>query len=381
MLTNKRIGILGGGQLGKMVCEAAAKWHLHVAIMDTSTDMPAANYCSQFIEGNFKSYDDVIQFGNTVDIISVEIEHVNIDALDHLKTRGIQVYPDPAILRKIIDKGLQKQLYISKGMPTAPFILVKNKEEILTKIGSNEIRYPFVQKSRTEGYDGRGVAVINHQEDLEKIMDTPSVIEQKIDIKTELGVIVARNPQGQIEVFPPVEMKFDQEANLLDELICPAQLDPGILLQAINLARELAEQIEIIGLLAVELFVDKDDRLFVNEIAPRPHNSGHHTIEACNVSQFEQFIRAIADFPLLPPVCQKPSVMINLLGEPGYSGNAILSGAEEVLGMDQVFIHWYGKKQTKPARKMGHVTILGDSIQEAHSKALDIRKILKVIST
>lgn len=380
MLTNKRIGILGGGQLGKMVCEAVAKWHLHVAIMDVSSDMPAANYCTQFIEGNFKSYDDVIQFGNTVDVLSVEIEHVNIDALDHLKQRGIEIYPDPEILRKIIDKGMQKQLYLSKGIPTAPFKLVKNKEEIILKINKGEIQFPFVQKSRTEGYDGRGVSVIHHDGDLDKIMDTASVIEQKIDIKAEIGVIVARNANGQIEVFPPVEMKFDPEDNVLDELICPAQLDPDIMLQAINLSRELAGQTDIIGLLAVELFLDHDNQLFVNEIAPRPHNSGHHTIEGCNVSQFEQFARAILNFPLIPPICEEASVMINLLGEPGHSGPAVLSGIEEIIAMDKVHIHWYGKKLTKPARKMGHVTILGDNILEAHMKAMYIKEHLRVIS-
>lgn len=380
MLSNKRIGILGGGQLGKMVCEAVSKWHQHIAVMDVSNDMPAANYCTQFIEGNFKSYDDVIQFGNTVDVISVEIEHVNIEALDHLKSRGVKVYPDPDILRKIIDKGLQKQLYISKGMPTAPFILVKNKEDILKKITSNEIQFPFVQKSRTEGYDGRGVAVIHHDGELDKIMDIPSVIEKKINIKTELGVIVARNPQGQVEVFPPVEMKFNQEANLLDELVCPAQLDPENLERAVNLSRKLAEQTQIIGLLAVELFIDTDDQLFVNEIAPRPHNSGHHTIEACNVSQFEQFARAILGFPLIAPVCSKASVMINLLGESGYQGTAILTGTEDIMAMEGVHIHWYGKKETKSARKMGHVTILDDNILDAHMKAMYIKEKLKVIS-
>ncbi|NUQ24214.1 MAG: 5-(carboxyamino)imidazole ribonucleotide synthase [Saprospiraceae bacterium] len=375
-----RLGILGGGQLGKMLALSAGNWHLPVWILDEAGDFPAASYATTFVKGDFRNYDDVYHFGQMVDVITVEIEHVNTAALVQLEKEGKIVHPSPAQLELIKDKGLQKQLYAEKGLPNASFQLFSDEKSVQEAITNSTISFPFVQKSRTAGYDGRGVAVIQSAADLPKLLPGACVIEPLVDIDKELSVIVARNENGEIQAFPVVEMDFNPDANLVEWLLCPAQIDPAIEKEADQLARRTIEAFGICGLLAVELFLTKSGELLINEVAPRPHNSGHHTIESCYTSQFEQHIRAVLNLPLGSTKMKSASVMLNLLGEPGYAGPAYYDGLEACLGMEGVNIHIYGKAQTKPYRKMGHVTVLGDTLAEALEKAQRVKERLRVLA-
>lgn len=380
MVSEKKIGILGGGQLGKMLCEAGSPWHLDLHILDKELSMPAAQYCSSFTEGNFKNYEDVMAFGKGMDILTIEIEHVNIDALFDLQKAGVKVLPKPEALVQIIDKGLQKQFYQNHDIPTAPFHLYESKLEILEALYQGHIQLPFVQKTRKEGYDGRGVQVIHNQEELGNIVDIPSVIEEMVTIDREVAVISARNPKGQVETFEPVDMKFKPGANLLDVLVCPAGLCTEEHDTIIGIAEKIIKKLDIHGLLAIEFFIDKNGHIFVNEVAPRPHNSGHHTIENNTVSQFEQHLRAILDFPLVTPKTLWPTVMINVLGEAGFQGTPEIKGLNSLLSTSESYFHWYGKKTTKPYRKMGHLTFIGKDIETAMRKASEIRKEIRIIA-
>lgn len=378
--TEINLGILGGGQLGKMLAIAAAPWHLPLRILDQSKTFPAAPFSHFFMEGSFKEYEDVLSFGKTCDYLTIEIEHVNVEALFQLEKEGKVIHPRPHALQIIKDKGLQKEFYKKKNLPTAAFHLVANESAIKIALEAGKIHYPFVQKTRTAGYDGKGVAVIKNESALDKLLPGPSVIEPLVDIAKELAVIVARNGQGQIEAFPPVEMIFNPTANLVEFLLCPAKADPLILKQAINLAKTTIEAYDICGLLAVELFLTKDQEILINEVAPRPHNSGHHTIESCFTSQFEQHLRGVLNLPLGSTQVKIPSVMLNLLGHPGHSGKAVYQGLEECLAMEGVKIHLYGKTMTKPFRKMGHVTVLNEDVEQALSIAKKVKEKLKVIA-
>jgi 5-(carboxyamino)imidazole ribonucleotide synthase len=314
-----------------------------------------------------------------VDMITFEIENVNIKALQKLKAEGKKIFPDPDALEIIQDKGLQKEFYQNNQIPSPQFFLFKNKAEIIAASENDSIPFPFVQKLRQGGYDGKGVAVIRSQNDLKNLLEGASLIEKLVEIQTEISVIVARNQKGEIKCFPVVEMEFN-EANMVEKLICPSSLNEKILQQANEIATKIISSLNLCGLLAVEMFVDKNNVVWVNEIAPRPHNSGHHTIESVITSQYEQLLRAIFNFPLGSTQLKMPSVMINLLGESGYEGAVRYEGLTDCMGIEGVKIHLYGKKITKPYRKMGHVTVLATTIEEAKVKADIAKKKLKVKS-
>lgn len=375
-----KIGILGGGQLGKMMSMAVAKWHMSLSFLDKSSSFPAGLLTHSFTEGDFKNYDDVYQFGQDKDIITVEIEHVNTEALKALEAEGKIVHPAPAKLELIKDKGLQKQFYRKNHLPTAPFELFESKAAILKALQNGKLKFPFVQKSRTAGYDGKGVTVINSYADQDNIMDTPSVVEEKVKIKKELSVIVARNPSGEIRTFPLVEMDFNPSANLVEYLFCPAEVNEMVIQKATLLAIDIAEKMEICGLLAVEEFLTEENKILINEVAPRPHNSGHHTIESCYTSQFEQHIRAIMDLPLGSTKLKHPAVMVNLLGHSAFQGRPYYEGLSTAMEEEGVNVHIYGKEETRPFRKMGHITIIAEYLSEARNKAKKVKEMLISIS-
>lgn len=370
------IGILGGGQLGKMFLQKAYDFNIDFFVLDPDANCSCSKICKNFSVGDFKDFDTVYNFGKKVDLITIEIEHVNIEALEKLEKEGKKVFPQPAVLRIIQDKGLQKEFYKQNNIPTSPFVLVDNREDI----HQHKILLPVMQKMRKGGYDGKGVKPIKTENDISNAFDAPSVLEAFADIAMEISVIVARNESGEKKTFPVVEMVFNPEVNLVDNLLSPARISAALEKQAEEIALKIADKLKIVGVLAVEMFITKAGEILVNEMAPRPHNSGHHTIEANITSQYEQHLRAIMNWPLGDTSIIKPSVMLNLLGHRDYSGEAILSGLDEVLKISGVKPHWYGKSITKPFRKMGHITILGESIEDVLDKAEKIRGVLKVIA-
>ena len=373
-----KVGMLGGGQLGKMLALAAHNWDVTTWALDGSKTFPAGPVVAHFVEGNFKNYDDVYAFGKQVDVLTIEIEHVNTEALLQLEKEGVKVHPSPSALNIIKDKGLQKEFYKKNNLPTSPFKLWANGAAIKNAINSGELKFPFVQKSREAGYDGKGVAVIKSEKDLNLLMDMPSMIEEMVDIGVEIAVVVARNESGEVKAFPPVAMEFNPVANLVEFLVCPAGLDEKIAQQAEELAIQTINAYNICGLLAVELFLSKNGELLINEVAPRPHNSGHHTIDSCYTSQYEQHLRGILNLPLGSTKMKTASVMVNLLGEPEFTGLANYEGLETCLKMEEVKVHLYGKAITKPFRKMGHVTVLDADLENAKIKARQVKELLKV---
>jgi 5-(carboxyamino)imidazole ribonucleotide synthase len=378
---NQKIGILGGGQLGKMLCQAGSKLGLDITILEKDHSFPAFQVCSSYVCGDITSYDDVMRFGENMDIITIEIENVNVDALADLEKAGKKVYPPTDALRVIKDKGKQKMFYEGNGFPTSDFELLHGKDELIQLVMNQKLDYPFVQKSRTDGYDGKGVHIVRKNEDLETLLEGPCLVETMVDISKEIAVIVARNPSGEMMTFPSVEMHFHPTANLVEFLFCPSSLTPDEESKAKELAKNLAQKLNVVGLLAVEMFVDKNGEILINEVAPRPHNSGHHTIEACVTSQYEMHLRAILDLPLGSTALIRPAVMVNLLGEEGFTGDTFYEGIEDCLKLGGVYPHLYGKKETKPFRKMGHVTIVEKSLDDAIVKAKFVQNHLKVISS
>lgn len=377
----KTLGILGGGQLGKMLCQAASPWHQVVHILDSNDDYPAAPYATKFVAGNFKSEADVLAFGRTVDVLTIEIEHIDTKALHQLAKEGIEVYPQPDVIDTIKDKGLQKRFYKKHGLPTAPFELFEDETYVIEAVNEGRWRFPFVQKVRTGGYDGRGVALIRNQADLEeKLLKGPCLLEELADIDKELAAVVARGTDGSIRVFPCVEMEFHPTANLVEYLLCPAAISGDTQTAVNELAQSVADAFQIVGLLAVELFLNKDGSIWINEVAPRPHNSGHHTIEACITSQYQQHLRAILGLPLGDTDLIRPAAMANILGEDGHTGPAVYENWDKVLAIPEVYPHLYGKATTKPFRKMGHLTATGDTIAQARERAEQAKRLLKVIS-
>ena len=377
--TEFKVGMLGGGQLGKMMAIAGANWHLPLYALDKSSQFPAAPVVHHLFEGNFNDYDDVYQFGKKMDVLTIEIEHVNTEALARLQEEGVVVHPAPDKLDIIKDKGLQKQFYADHNLPSSPFRLWDSKEELLTATQNGSRPYPFVQKSRTAGYDGKGVAVIQSAADLDKVLAGPCLTEELVEIEKELAVIVARNPSGEIAAFPAVEMEFNPVANLVEFLLCPAQVEEAVAKKAEQLARSVIEQFDLCGLLAVELFLTKSGDILINEVAPRPHNSGHHTIDSCYTSQFEQHLRAILDLPLGSTRMKTPvGIMVNLLGAPGHTGAARYEGLDACLAMECVYLHLYGKSDTRPYRKMGHATIVGDEVDATREKARRVMETLRI---
>ena len=374
-----KVGVLGGGQLGKMLSLPAANWDLPLYFLDQSKTFPAG-IAGNIIVGSFQSYEDVLNFGRQMDVVTIEIEHVNTEALHQLKKEGIIVHPDPVAIDLIKDKGRQKQFYQEKQIPTSPFQLFDNAPSIRKAINTGLLKIPFVQKSRKAGYDGKGVMVISKESQLDQLMDTPSVVENLVDIQKELAVVVARNERGEIKAFPTVEMVFNPTANLVECLLCPAQVTDAINKQAQELAIATMEAFKVCGVLAVEMFLTPDDQLMVNEVAPRPHNSGHHTIESCYTSQFEQHLRGILNLPLGDTSIIQPAAMVNILGTPPHVGFPQYEGLESAFTTSGAYVHVYGKTMTKPFRKMGHVTVLNKDIEWAHQEALKLLNTMKVIS-
>lgn len=375
-----KLGIICGGQLGRMLGLAASNWDVKTWVLDATPDCPASKTCDHHVIGHHMDYDAVFQFGKQVDLLTFEIEHVNLDALRKLKEEGLNIYPDPELLAIIQDKGLQKEFYAKNEIPTSPFRLWNDRAEILEAIKNGNIKYPFVQKSRAAGYDGKGVSVVMNENHLNKLMDTPSMVEDAVNIDKELSVIVARNPKGETSCYPIVDMVFNHEANLVDYLICPAGVSSDIELKCQKIALEIANKLDLVGLLAVEFFLSKSGEIIVNECAPRTHNSGHHTIESNYTSQFEQQIRAVLNMPLGDTSIKSPAVMVNLIGEDGYTGDVKYDGFEDVLRIKGAHPHIYGKSTTKPFRKMGHITVLGHTIEEAIKNAKKVQSTIKVIS-
>lgn len=379
-MIQQKIGILGGGQLGKMLCQEASKLGIRLHILEKDDTFPSAGVCPDISYGDFKNYDDVLAFGRKMDVVTVEIEAVNTEALHQLEKEGISVFPQPAILDLIKDKGDQKSWYIDHDIPTVPFELFGNADTVRNAVKAGKWSIPFVQKSRKDGYDGQGVKVIKSLEDLNEILDCPCLLEEMANIEKEISVIVARNQSGDIKSFPVVEMEFHPTANLVEFLFSPSEVSKDIKERATELAETVAEKMGIVGLLAVELFLTKTGDILVNEVAPRPHNSGHQTIEGNVVSQYGQHIRAILNLPLGDTSMRGASVMVNILGEPGFQGPAYYEGLDESLKISGANIHLYGKAVTKPFRKMGHATIVDSSLEGAIEKAKKLKSTLKVIT-
>lgn len=371
-----KLGILGGGQLGRMFIQEAINLDVSVHIMDESEVAPSRELANHFTFGNILNYDDVYNFGKDKDVLTIEIENVNVKALYQLEKEGVKVFPQPRVIEMVQDKGVQKQFYKDNDIATAPFFLIENRNEISSYI----TEMPFMQKMRVGGYDGKGVTALKTEDDILTSFDAPSVLEKFVDFEKELSVIVARNEKGEVTSFPVVEQEFNTEANLIEFLISPANVSAEIEEQAKLVAEKIISTLEMVGLLAVELFLTKEGEILVNEIAPRPHNSGHQTIEGNITSQYEQHLRSVLNLPLGSTDIIEASVMLNLLGEKGYTGKVYYKGLEDVLKLKGVKPHIYGKAITKPFRKMGHVTIVNTSLDKAKEIAEEVKEVLKVIS-
>ncbi len=372
----KKAGILGGGQLGRMLLQAAANYPVETFVMENDNECPAAHLCSHFIKGDISNFDDVYNFGKGLDAITIEIESVNENALEKLAEEGVKIYPSPTALKTIKNKILQKEFYKKNEIPTSAFIVTQNLNELEQHISF----LPAVHKIGIGGYDGRGVQVIKTKDEISKGFDAPGVLEKMIAIKKEVAIIIAVNDKKETVIYPPVDMIFDPLLNLLDYQLSPADISEKNLWKAEAIALKVVKSLNSSGIFAVELFIDQNDDVFVNETAPRVHNSGHHTIEANYSSQFDMLWRVMLDYPLGNTEHILPAAIVNLLGADGYNGDVCYEGLEEVLQIDNAFVHIYGKKQTKPGRKMGHVTILSKERQELIHQANRIKNTLKVVS-
>ncbi|MGK7394623.1 MAG: 5-(carboxyamino)imidazole ribonucleotide synthase [Candidatus Cyclobacteriaceae bacterium M3_2C_046] len=373
---NFRLGVVGGGQLGRMLIQSAIDFNIDVSVLDPDENAPCKSIATDFKVGSLTDHETVYQFGQKCDLITIEIENVSTSALKQLAAEGKKVFPQPEIIELIQDKRKQKQFYQDHKIPTAPFVLTENRAEVETLQGF----LPAVHKLGQAGYDGRGVQKLYSELDLEKAFDEPGLLEKMIDFEKELSVIVARNQRGEMKAFPLVELVFHPEHNLVEYLFSPADVSSESASRALNLAKEVIEKLDMIGLLAVEMFLEKDGTLLVNEIAPRTHNSGHHTIESNFTSQFEQHLRAILNMPLGDVREKIPAAMVNLLGEPGHTGLARYQGLDQVLALSGAHVHLYGKKLTKPFRKMGHVTIIDKDMAGLKEKAIFVKENLKVMT-
>ena len=371
-----RIGILGGGQLGRMLLQAAANYPVETYVLENDEHCPAAHLCHQFSKGNIADYDDVYNFGKGLDALTIEIEAVNVEALEKLESEGVRIYPKPSTLKIIKDKILQKQFYKDNEIPTSEFVITQSKSELNQHINF----LPAVHKIGMGGYDGRGVELMKTKDDFEKGFDAPAVLEKLVSIKKEIAVIIAVDDKGNNALYPSVDMVFDNRLNLLEYQISPADLPEKILWKVEAVALKVVKDLKSPGIFAVELFVDIDDNVFVNETAPRVHNSGHHTIEANYSSQFDMLWRVMLNYPMGSTEHILPAAIVNLLGEPENNGPAVYAGLKEILSIDNVFVHIYGKKETKPGRKMGHITILSKEKQELIHQANRIKQTLKVLS-
>ena len=375
-----KLGILGGGQLGKMLLYDAKRYDLHTKVMDSNFEVPCARLADEFILGDITNYDDVINFGNKVDIFTVEIEKINTDALLFLEKKGKKIFPSSVTLKIIQNKTQQKEFYQKNNLPTSRFKNYSNIDELKSNFEKDNFKFPFVWKSSRFGYDGKGVKIIKKFDDLNFSYDEECLIEEKISIKKELSVIVARNIDGEMKCFPVVEMEFNDKSNLVEYVMCPANISSDIESRAIEIAMKASEKFNMVGLLAVELFLDVNDKIIINEVAPRPHNSGHHTIECCMTSQFDQHIRSILNLPLGETQILIPGIMVNLVGENKVEGNVVYQNINDIFEIPGVFIHIYGKKKSRLDRKMGHITIVNKDISKAIEIGKKIKKKIKVIS-
>lgn len=376
--SNFKLGILGGGQLGKMMLFDTRKFDIQTYVLDPSNEAPCKIACNKFFQGNLMDFDTVYNFGKQVDVLTFEIELVNLDALEKLESEGISVFPSPRTLRLIQNKGIQKDFYSNNAIPTAAYKRFENLEAL--KAESSNLKLPFVWKCTEFGYDGMGVKIIRTQSDLDNLPNVECISEEMIPFKNELSVIVCRNVSGEIKTYPVVEMEFHPEANQVEYVICPARIDDKVAEKARAIALNVSEKFNHVGLLAVEMFQTIDDEIIVNEVAPRPHNSGHHTIEASFTSQFENHIRAILDLPLGNTDSKVAGIMVNLVGEEGFSGKVVYENIQTIMGWNGVTPHIYGKKETRPFRKMGHVTIVNEDMVAARKIAEKVKNTIRVIS-
>jgi len=378
--SNFKLGILGGGQLGRMLLTETQKLDIYTSILDPNKNAPCAAICNKFVVGNLLDFDAVYNFGKTVDLLTIEIENVNLDALDKLEGEGLTIYPKPKDLRIIQSKARQKNFYIDHKIPTAEFSHYAYLEELKHSIENNIIEFPFVWKAARFGYDGTGVKIVRNIEDLENLPAVECITEKLIPFKNELAVIVARNTDGEVKTYPVVEMEFHPEANQVEYVICPARIDDTVAKKAQEVALKVVSDLNFIGLLAVEMFQTENDEILVNEVAPRPHNSGHYSIESSYTNQFEQHLRAILNLPLGNTESKVAGIMVNLVGEEGFSGAVSYNNIVEILKIDGVTPHIYGKKETRPFRKMGHVTIVNSDISKAREIAQKVKETIRVIS-
>ncbi|AEH01358.1 5-(carboxyamino)imidazole ribonucleotide synthase [Lacinutrix sp. 5H-3-7-4] len=378
--SNFKLGILGGGQLGKMMLYDTRKFDITTFVLDPSDQAPCKLACNAFTQGDLMDFDTVYNFGKQVDILTFEIENVNVDALEKLENEGVKVYPSSKNLRTIQNKAKQKLFYLDHNLPTSQFSRFAYASEIEDAILNGGLKFPFVWKSAQFGYDGTGVKVVRSLEDLKDLPKGECITEELIDFKNELAVIVARNPDGDIKTYPVVEMEFHPEANQVEYVICPARIPIDIAKKAQEVALKVSKAYNHVGLLAVEMFLTKDDNILINEVAPRPHNSGHQTIEASYTSQFEQHIRAILNLPLGNTDSKLGGIMVNLVGAENYTGDVVYKNIADIMEMDGVTPHIYGKKQTRPFRKMGHVTIVNKDLNVARQVAEKVKNTIKVIS-
>jgi 5-(carboxyamino)imidazole ribonucleotide synthase len=372
----QKIGILGGGQLGRMLLQAAANYPVETYVLENDAECPAAHLCHHFTKGDIRNFDDVYHFGKQLHAVTIEIENVNVEALEKLESEGVKIFPRPAVLKLIKNKILQKEYYRSNDIPSAEFVITKD----LFELKLQEAFIPAVHKSAEGGYDGRGVQIIKTKEDIEKGFDAPAVLEKLIPVHKEIAQMIAVNEKGDSALYPPVEMVFDPHLNLLDYQVCPADIEKRVLWKIEAIALSVVRNFKSAGIFAVELFINKDGDVFVNETAPRVHNSGHHTIEAHYSSQFDMLWRIMLGYPLGNTGHILPSIMVNLIGTEGHTGEAKYEGLDEVLKIENAFVHIYGKKQTKPGRKMGHVTIMSREKQDLTHKANIVKHTLKVKS-
>ncbi len=375
-----KLGILGGGQLGKMMLTETRKFDIQTYVVDPSAEAPCQFGATQFFQGSLNDYDTVMNLGNQVDVLTIEIENVNLEALETLENEGKKVYPSPKTLRLISNKGNQKDFYTQNNIPTAPYKRYKTLQSLRIDAENGLVELPFVWKATEGGYDGNGVKVVRQITDLENLPETECIAETMIPFKNELAVIVARSASGEIKTYPVVEMEFHPEANQVEYVICPARIDETVANNAREIALKVSESFNHVGLLAVEMFQTADDEILVNEVAPRPHNSGHYSIEASYTSQFEQHIRAILDLPLGNTDSKVAGIMVNLVGEEGFSGQVVYENIEKIMAIDGVTPHIYGKRETRPFRKMGHVTIVNADMTEARKVAQEVKETIRVIS-
>jgi 5-(carboxyamino)imidazole ribonucleotide synthase len=375
-----KLGILGGGQLGRMLLAETQKFDIHTAVLESNKNAPCAAICNEFVVGNLLDFDAVYNFGKKVDLLTIEIENINLDALDRLEAEGLKIFPKPKDLRIIQSKAIQKKFYLKHQIPTAAFDHFEYFKELKQSYENKSITFPFVWKAARFGYDGNGVKVVRNIEDLNRLPNEECITEELIPFKNELAVIVARNEDGETKTYPVVEMEFHPEANQVEYVICPARIDSKIAEKAREVALKVVNDLDFIGLLAVEMFQTKEDEILVNEVAPRPHNSGHYSIEASYTNQFEQHLRSVLNLPLGSTTSKVAGIMVNLVGEEGFSGQVIYQNIEKIIKIEGVTPHIYGKKETRPFRKMGHVTIVNSDIDVARKIAQKVKETIRVIS-